>query len=219
LSVAYYERYPQHVEKLILLSPVGLPENPNKDGEKEIIPQGDPAFTRGNADYDGLEEPTTEFRPAGAPRRKMPGWIGHVWDWNLTPQWLVRASGPLGSRLVGGYVQRRMNHLPEEERATFHKYMYHITTLSGSGEYSLAHLLAPGAFARKPLMTRLANVRVPVTFIYGELDWMDYRHAAVASKRMDVPTKIERIPAGGHHMYLENAAEFDRAFGEAVLLS
>jgi cardiolipin-specific phospholipase len=36
LSVAYTERYPQHVAKLILLSPVGVPQKVEDEDEKRI---------------------------------------------------------------------------------------------------------------------------------------------------------------------------------------
>ena len=47
------------------------------------------------------------------------------------------------------------------------------------------HLLHPFAFARAPIGRRLAELAVPVSFIYGEQDWMSPDHgvAACASAR------------------------------------
>lgn len=55
---------------------------------------------------------------------------------------------------------------------------YLITLFSPPpGEYALRHLLAPGAWAHEPLAERLRELKVPVTFIYGEADWMRPEHA------------------------------------------
>jgi cardiolipin-specific phospholipase len=98
-------------------------------------------------------------------------------------------------------------------------YRYNITSSTGSGEYALAAILAPGAYARKPLMERLAKLKMPTVFIYGEQDWMDYKAAEKAKEAMDVPVKIVRIPNGGHHMYLENPEEFNKVMEEELTQS
>lgn len=36
--------------------------------------------------------------------------------------------------------------------------------------------------------------KVPTSFIYGETDWMDYKGAVEARKRMNVPCEIFRVP-------------------------
>ncbi|CAG8784449.1 4093_t:CDS:2, partial [Dentiscutata erythropus] len=45
----------------------------------------------------------------------------------------------------------------------------------------------------------------------GEEDWMDYREAIKASVKMNVPTKVIQIPHSGHHLYIDNPEEFDKA--------
>lgn len=45
---------------------------------------------------------------------------------------------------------------------------YHITSSAGSGEFALSAILAPGAYARRPLFHRLADLKMPTVFIYGE---------------------------------------------------
>lgn len=47
-------------------------------------------------------------------------------------------------------------------------YRYHITSSAGSGEFALSAILAPGAYARRPLFHRLADLKMPTVFIYGE---------------------------------------------------
>ena len=93
---------------------------------------------------------------------------------------------------------------------------YNITSSSGSGEFALAAILSPGAFARRPLFRRLAGLKMPTVFIYGEQDWMDYRAAEKAKQFMNVPTKVIRIPEGGHHMYLDNPEPFNETVREEM---
>lgn len=39
-----------------------------------------------------------------------------------------------------------------------------ITRAKGSSEYCISHLLAPGAFARMPMVNRVAKLKIPVLF-------------------------------------------------------
>lgn len=43
--------------------------------------------------------------------------------------------------------------------------MHSITVLPGSGEYALNRILEPGAWGRRPLATKLTQLKMPVTFI------------------------------------------------------
>jgi hypothetical protein len=46
-------------------------------------------------------------------------------------------------------------------------------------------LQAPGAWAYAPLQERLAELKVPVTFIYGEHDWMQPAAGQAAADKLD----------------------------------
>lgn len=76
----------------------------------------------------------------------------------VSPFTFVRWSGPLGPRLVSGWTSRRFSQLPEEEAQALHDYSYALFRQRGSSEYALAYLLAPGAFARSPLIRRIQGV-------------------------------------------------------------
>ncbi|KAI8055918.1 Alpha/Beta hydrolase protein, partial [Syncephalis plumigaleata] len=237
MSSLYSLRYPERVERLVLISPVGIPEQPSvaeKVGAaaeatagiaNEVSATSAPPSVEAVAatssiidndqaeqqnlmvvdESDDLPEPEHEFqRPNSDNRpRKIPGWVSTIWDRNFTPQWFVRAMGPFGPRLVNTYVQNRMAHLPDEDRADLRDYTYHIS--------SAPAILAPGAHARHPLKDRLPGLKMPTTFIYGEKDWMDYRHAVRLQPNMQVETEVIRIPYGGHHMYMENPEAFAEA--------
>ncbi|KAJ3075702.1 hypothetical protein HK102_005547 [Quaeritorhiza haematococci] len=183
LSACYALKYPERVERLVLVSPAGIPKRPDdlEDGQ----------WFRGG--------------------RKVPSWVNNLWNWNITPGTVVRFAGPFGPQLVHKYTSRRFAYLPHDESKDFHDYVYHISALPGSGEYALSGLLLPGAWARKPLLDRLANLKMPTSFFYGVGDWMDYKAALEASGNMKVPHKICRVGNAGHHLYLDNPDAFNAA--------
>lgn len=171
LAVAYALKYPGRLNKLILASPVGIPEDPYAVNEDMPDPQG---FTMAN---EFTQDAATEIKdnnnfmkqrdsgktkaaePKEPPRRRLPGWATYLWEANvLTVFSFVRWSGPLGPRLVSGWTTRRFSHLPEEEAQALHDYSYSIFRQRGSSEYALGYLLAPGAFARSPLIRRIQAV-------------------------------------------------------------
>ncbi|KAL4887923.1 putative alpha/beta hydrolase [Aspergillus ambiguus] len=173
MAVAYALKYPGRLNKLILASPVGIPEDPyavsaampeasdsnsqNKIAESassvppETIQKGDNNILLKGAPTSG----PSDNRP---PRRMVPKWFAYLWEANISPFTLVRWAGPLGPRLVSGWTSRRFSHLPADEAKALHDYSYSIFSLRGSGEYALAYILAPGAFARSPLIRRIHGV-------------------------------------------------------------
>lgn len=46
-------------------------------------------------------------------------------------------------------------------------------------------LQAPGAWAHAPLQERLAELKVPVTIIYGEHDWMNPAAGQAVAQKLD----------------------------------
>ena len=177
LAVAYALKYPGHLNKLILASPVGVPEDPWAVNTDLPDPQDSTMvneFTQDSAEtVDGVK-PTTadnnnflnQRKKADAaadkkepPRRRLPGWVTYLWEANmLSPFSFVRWGGPIGPRLVSGWTSRRFAHLPEEEAKALHDYSYALFRQKGSSEYALSYLLAPGAFARSPLIRRIQGV-------------------------------------------------------------
>lgn len=185
LSAAYSLKYPERVEKLLLVSPAGVPKQPE--------PELDPT------------------------KRYMPGWAATLWDMNFTPMSIIRMLGPWGPDLVSRYTDRRFNHLTPNEIASLKDYIYHINSASASGELALASLLAPGAWARKPLVERVKELKMPTAFLYGDIDWMDYRHGQVATKHMTVPSNVWVVEKAGHHLYLDNPEVFNKTMLHVIL--
>jgi len=48
--------------------------------------------------------------------------------------------------------------MPQEEASALHDYSYSLFRQRGSGEYALSYVLAPGAYARSPLIRRIGQI-------------------------------------------------------------
>jgi cardiolipin-specific phospholipase len=238
LAVAYALKYPGHLNKLVLASPVGIPEDPyavnaempdpaqsdladefiqdqnattensNIQGSENGKPGDNNNFMNARSRAEKSSKPGNETAPAAAPRRPLPKWLTYLWEANISPFSIVRWGGPLGPRFVSGWTSRRFSHLPPDEAKVLHDYAYSLFRQRGSGEYALAYILAPGAFARSPLIRRIHGVGrqmitpdgsttssvesaerkrengVPIIFMYGENDWMDIAGGYAAEQKI-----------------------------------
>ncbi|KIE02154.1 hypothetical protein MAJ_01812, partial [Metarhizium majus ARSEF 297] len=208
LAVSYAIKYPGHLKKLILASPVGIPEDPyavnaNLPEPEESTLQNE--FTQDQQSItEGRGTPPTppNGQAANAPKRPLPNWLVWLWDANISPFSIVRMAGPFGPRFVSGWSSRRFNHLPPEEAQALHDYSFSIFKQKGSGEYALAYILAPGAYARRPVINRIHQVGrqpiaqadgstgalketgIPIVFMYGENDWMDVAGGLAAEEKL-----------------------------------
>lgn len=221
MAVCYALKYPGHLNKLILASPVGIPEDPY--AVKAEMP--DPADSTLANEFTQDQETESRQQNAGdnnnflnarskaekerekqlkndkdvsdtqpAPRKPLPKWLTTLWDANISPFSLVRWSGPLGPRLVSGWTSRRFSHLPPEEALALHDYSYSLFRLRGSGEYALAYILAPGAFARSPLIRRIGGVgRQPLPPVTNETS--SSRLSSSASSFEHVNNDLPQAPA------------------------
>ncbi|EEP81676.1 conserved hypothetical protein [Uncinocarpus reesii 1704] len=173
LAVAYALKYPGRLNKLILASPVGIPEDPyavNADVPDPSTSTMANEFTQDQSggvqvgDNNNFLNARDKAAAASAnnngkpPARTIPKWLVYLWDANVSPFSLVRWSGPLGPRLVSGWTSRRFSHLPQDEASALHDYAYSLFRLRGSGEYALSYILAPGAYARSPMIQRIHGV-------------------------------------------------------------
>ncbi|KAJ6444590.1 alpha/beta hydrolase [Purpureocillium lavendulum] len=169
LAVSYAIKYPGHLKKLILASPVGIPEDPYavnaampEPGESTLeneFTQDQQSITETPNAASAPHQPSKDAAAApAAPKRPLPSWLVWLWDANVSPFSIVRMAGPLGPRFVSGWSSRRFNHLPSNEAQALHDYSFSIFKQKGSGEYALAYILAPGAYARRPVINRIEQV-------------------------------------------------------------
>ena len=205
LSVAYTEKYPQHVDQLLLLSPAGVPDDPPEQ----------------------IEARRARFINS-TPRRIAYSAFRNLWASGYTPGSVLRLiPESQGRRLVEGYVRNRLPVIQDpQEQQILTDYMYTGNILPGSGEYGLSRLLLPGAIAKQPGLYRIPNLQVKkVSFLYGAFDWMDVNgglavQASCAEKNrrgQDTPqVDVYQVPNAGHLLMLENPSAFNAAVAIAA---
>ncbi|KAI0419316.1 Alpha/Beta hydrolase protein [Xylaria grammica] len=171
LAISYALKYPGHINKLILASPIGIPEDPyaiNSEmpepsestfQDEFAVDQEATTTHHDSSKLPGANSQTLNTTEANTPKKRpYPSWLVWLWDANVSPFSIVRLAGPLGPRFVSGWTSRRFNHLPDEEKQTLHDYAYSLFRQKGSGEYVLAYVLAPGAHGRRPVINRIHTV-------------------------------------------------------------
>ncbi len=202
VSIAYAEKYPQHVDKLVLLSPVGIPDD-KTGGEKEF------------------EERKKDMSMS---TRFMIGVASSLWNYGVTPSSFIRSMPESrGRRMVSNYVENRLPAITcPDERNHLTEYLYTNAILPGSGEDCLNKILKPFAFPKKPALHRIPYLGVKnVYFIYGQNDWMDVKGGLEAQRicrklkedgKENVPdVQVMGVKNSGHLLMLENWREFNNA--------
>lgn len=186
ISVAYCERYPERVERLILLSPVGVPEE-----DAQVI-----AHRRARLE--------SSWRG-----RTFWGVYSSLFDRQYSLGDLLRWL-PFGrSRsFLQNYVEKRLPAIQDPgEQQALTDYLYYNATLPGSGEYALHRILTPHIFAQRPLVHRIPQLKVRhVSFLYGDHDWMDPRGGTATRDASPSHLDIQcfTVPQAGHLLLLEN---------------
>jgi len=204
VAVAYCERYPQHVDKLLLLSPVGVA---HKTAQEE-------------------EEDLQKIKQAPFSFRFLASTAMTFWANGITPGSFIRTfPESTGRKLVEGYVQKRLPAITDDvEQQALTDYVFHNSKLPGSGDYSLKVLLKPMAHAYKPLIRRIPKLKVSqIAILYGERDWMDPQAGIDVQKICNQDTSsstpnvtVMTVSNCGHLLMLENWQEFNQAVVQAV---
>jgi len=176
MNTIYTLKYPGAVSRLILASPVGIPE-----------PQAD-AMTR------------------------FPRFLRSLWNFKLSAQFIGKLLGPFEKFLVTTMITRRFQeNFPWGMSATA-EYIFHINASPIAGELALMVMFQVGAFARKPLIRQMSSLRIPVTFIYGEHDWMDTEagESACVSLRStgNIDTRLFLLKGAGHQLFIQQPDTF-----------
>ncbi|ODQ68429.1 alpha/beta-hydrolase [Nadsonia fulvescens var. elongata DSM 6958] len=190
IHATYVQRYPDRVKEFVLVSPAAIPQNPFSI-----------TSLKKSKDPKQITFPTS-----------IPKWFGRLWERNVSPFTLVRASGPLGPRFVSGWTSRRFAHFPKEDLEALHLYTYTIFIAPGSGEYALNYLLGPGAFGRLPLEETSHHIPVRTTWLYGDRDWMDVNGGIRCCRNINQTggkAELFVVKDSGHHIYWDNPTQFE----------
>jgi cardiolipin-specific phospholipase len=243
LSGRFVEKFPELVEAVVLISPVGVDDVPQPE---DVVSIPSP--------FQSLE--------------KFRWWAIHsmlrtAWSANLTPQALVRFVNPeKGREWIRNGLRRRFNERwNDEDLEVISNYLYKITAAPALGEYAMNSLLYPPMrvkansissgipssvsssrsrsssmedgetnriFARESLSKLLTqslsefykttNRKIPILLIFGDSDWLAYRNAESDMKKwrekFDMDASYRLISNAGHHIYMDNVNEFHQSLIE-----
>ncbi|KAL4081955.1 Alpha/Beta hydrolase protein [Scleroderma yunnanense] len=209
-SVAYALRYPTRVHKLILLSPAGVTRDPNNltSPSRELTDTGDTISTTSAppavpASANQVRRIRNEQTTAKRQASRVEKLITYMWEEGWSPFQIVRSTFFWGPMLVGRYSSRRFPGLAEDEVRDLHEYLLNITLAKGSSEYCISHIFAPFAHARMPLVDRISALKIPITFVYGEHDWMDPLGGMQSLEKLGQAGnrngRMFVVPGAGHH--------------------
>ncbi|ODV58120.1 alpha/beta-hydrolase [Ascoidea rubescens DSM 1968] len=201
LGFLYSLKYPEHIDKLVLISPVGVERNyysirenlanneinnhlkntildklaPRKVKMEDVVPNDN------QVEFDH-ELQTNRLL-------SIPTWLRISWERSLvSPFDILRAMGPLSPHFALKWSRRRFSQTFNNTKdfITMHNYVYYSLLVGKpSGEYSVARLLAPVAVAYYPLLDRIPKAskidknkkslftNIPSLWLYGDEDWMN----------------------------------------------
>jgi len=190
IAACYGLMYPQYVNQLILVSPVGVPVPP---------PLTSPEY----------------FRRISRIPQFWRTIISTLWSWKITPASALAFAGPFGPYFVRTIVSFRFSKYVTNIRPELiSTYLYHVNSGAGVGLGTLSALILPGAWARQPIsQLMLDRLTVPVDFIYGESDWMQPEEGYTLSVQLSqrgLPSSFHRVSNAGHQLVVENSSEFNR---------
>jgi len=147
---------PEHVKKLLLLSPLGVKQRPENFDLSQV------RFQQGRA-------PPKWFMPLAKA----------LWG-KITPFSVARKMSDKRVRnSLRSYIDRHQPIEDDEEKAAMEEYLFQILLRPPSTEFAIFNQVDPGLHAHLPLdhEDRLRNpdLPFPISFIYGKQDWMDSR--------------------------------------------
>jgi len=201
VAVAYAERYPERVDRIILLSPLGVPD------------ENDPNIQR-----------KLEWMRSSCRGKTFMGIFKTMFKCTTLGGFVRTLTEYRGSTMARNYVGRRLPEITAvDEAEALSNLLYINAALPPSGEYFLQSIIHSSFLAKKPLLFRVPNLKVKaVSFMYGTTDWMDISGGMYAQALSDRLSKNEQgsavssaspitpdvnvflVPNAGHLLILQN---------------
>lgn len=186
LASSYAMKYPKRVEHLILADPWGFTEKPD------------------------LSNVALWKRSLVKVFQKM------------TPLAIIRAAGPYGEWLVKkarADILRKYESVVADQ-TVIAQYIHQCNSnRNPTGEEAFKNLLEEGPWAKFPMGDRLKCCipdNILITFLYGETSWMNNTYGEIIKEaRPRSYTHIESIKFAGHHVYSDNALDFNQFVNDA----
>lgn len=206
ISCKYALKYPNHINRLALLSPLGVEKNIcslHNVTDKEIQ-----SLQKGTIMKITDSDPTS---PYYARNFTIPGFL---FNNQLN---VLRWMGPLGGKFARSFIDRRYASVPN---ATYRDYLYHVfykskTPFGSANILALTHLFTRQMNAKDPLLDNVKNIKPKkILMAYGHEDWMD-RGAGFSMvnflKELGHDATYLEVPNAGHNLFLDNPKDFDKS--------
>ncbi|CAG9799608.1 unnamed protein product [Chironomus riparius] len=181
LSTSYAMKYEENIEHLILADPWGFTEKPDLSNR--------PYWQRSVIKVFGKVPPLGILRVAG--------------PWG---QWLIEK--------MRRDIMRKYENIVDDPKVVA-TYIHQCNTDNPTGEHAFKRLLHGGPWAKNPMVDRFKEsfpTEIPVTFLYGAISWMNNTYGeSIKESRSNSYTHIEHIENAGHHVYADNAEDFNRS--------
>lgn len=140
----------------------------------------------------------------------------------MTPLAIIRAAGPYGEWLIKkarADILRKYESVVEDQ-TVIAQYIHQCNSnRNPTGEEAFRNLLLGGPWAKHPMGERMKENMpkdIPITFLYGAISWMDNKYGKIIKdSRPDSYTHIESIQFAGHHVYSDNALDFNQFVNDA----
>lgn len=198
LSFKYALKYPASIDKLCLVSPLGV--------ESSIFSVNNKLER--NAKYQlNLEDPTSKFYTR---RREIPTFIFK----NQSD--LLRWMGPLGAKLCWNYILSAYSRIPEMEYKNYiFELLYGQGGIAPTARQIFTNLFTRNLMAKDPIMDSLDKLQAKkVLLVYGDHDWMNkYAGFKMVEKlnknRQNTSADYVEVPESGHNLFLDNPQFFN----------
>lgn len=204
ISCKYALKYPNHINKLALLSPLGVERNicslhNVENGIMNPLRKGDIIEVNDS-------DPTS---PYYARNFTIPSFL---FNNQLN---VLRWMGPVGGKLARSFIDKRYANIPN---STYREYLYRIFYKSnipfGSANIlALTNLFTREMNAKDPLLDNCKNLKPQdIMMAYGDEDWMNRQagHSMTETlKKMGHNAQYVEVPNAGHNLFLDNPKNFD----------
>uniref|UniRef100_A0A2M3ZG10 1-acylglycerol-3-phosphate O-acyltransferase ABHD5 n=1 Tax=Anopheles braziliensis TaxID=58242 RepID=A0A2M3ZG10_9DIPT len=189
LAASYALSYPERLCHLILADPWGFPEKP-KDFDSTV---------------------------------KIRFWVKPIIGLSkmLNPLWVIRLAGPYGASLINRFRDDIIQKFSPviSDGTCIGGYIHQCNAQSPTGEEAFHAMMQDFGWAKNPMIKRIVDLKptVPITMLYGAKSWV-MRTGPIDTlqlARSDSYVKVQLIENAGHHIYADDAAEFNRLVNEA----
>lgn len=107
-----------------------------------------------------------------------------------------------------------------DDQTVIAQYIQQCNIQNPTGEIAFKNLLDRGPWAKYPIGDRLKeNLRneIPLTFLYGANSWMNNTLGPIIKEERATTcyTHIENVKFAGHHVYSDNAVDFNQFVNDA----